>query len=247
MKREIMKTLLMLVICICSFNSSFAQVFTLTYEDNTSATKNDVIIGFVKGATDGLDPVLGEKELPPMHPIFGAHMVTILDLDKNWSFNSAVDMFTYRDLRNTEPLKVADTFWIQVSPWTAAKNFMKFSWQYPLGTGIDSVVFSDLGLVSMRVKCDEKKSYTILPNEFGVGSITNENFFVIMYRSQTANSIEDENNVLTENTLYDVVNLHGMTLLSQQRLENARAFVRTLPAGLYILHSLQSTQSILQY
>ena len=88
----------------------FGQVFTLTHEDNTSSTKPAVIIGFVKGATDGIDAALGEKELPPLHPINGAHIVSILDMNKDGSFSSNVDMFSYRDIRNTEPLSIGNRY-----------------------------------------------------------------------------------------------------------------------------------------
>ena len=106
-----MKSMILLLIAFPAMVQ--AQVFSLTYEDNTSNDKPSVIVGFVKGATDGIDAALGEKEIPPLHPITGAHAVAILDMNKDGSFSSQVDMFSYRDIRNTEPLQKADTFWIQ--------------------------------------------------------------------------------------------------------------------------------------
>ncbi|MFM7156442.1 MAG: hypothetical protein ACKO2H_02755 [Bacteroidota bacterium] len=212
------------------------QVFTLTYEDNTSGDKPSVQFGFIKGATDGIDGMLGEKEIPPLHPFSGAHMVTILDINKDGSFSSLVDMFTYRDFRNTEPMHTADTFWIEVSPWKADKKWMKFSWEYPLGTGIDSMVLTDRGGASLRITCDDKKSHTILPNSFGVGQITIEDFYVIVYRSQGINSIQED--VCTEQKqLSDVYSSTGIILATQLDGHQLTQLMESSPNGLYFIRT----------
>ena len=223
----------------------FAQVFTLTHEDNTSNTKPAVIIGFVKGATDGIDAVLGEKELPPLHPINGAHIVSILDMNKDGSFSSTVDMFSYRDIRNTEPLLVADTFWVQVTPWKSDKKWMKFSWEYPLGTGIDSVVFTDKGGMAFRINCDAKKSYTILPNEFGVGPITIEDFHVIVYRSQGASSVEDYDSHTAH--LADIYSSNGVLIAKNFLSDQIQSTLQDQPFGVYFIRTGTSVQSIVNY
>jgi hypothetical protein len=221
------------------------QVFTLTHEDNTSSTKPAIIIGFVKGATDGIDAALGEKELPPLHPINGAHIVSILDMNKDGSFSSNVDMFSYRDIRNTEPLSIADTFWVQVSPWKADKKWMKFSWDYPLGTGIDSVVFTDKGGMALRINCDVKKSYTILPNEFGVGPITIEDFHLIVYRSQGTSSIEDDN--FYDLKTSDIYSSNGVLIAKDIRPDQMRNILQDQPFGVFFIRTGISVQSIVNY
>jgi len=223
----------------------FGQVFTLTHEDNTSTTKPAVIIGFVKGATDGIDAVLGEKELPPLHPINGAHIVSILDMNKDGSFSSSVDMFSYRDIRNTEPLSTADTFWVQVSPWKADKKWMKFSWEYPLGTGIDSVVLTDKGGMALRINCDVKKSYTILPNEFGVGPITIEDFHVIIYRSQGASSIENDDYTIAKTS--DIYSSNGVLIAKNIHSEHVKHILQDQSFGVYFIRTGSSVQSIVNY
>jgi len=223
----------------------FGQVFTLTHEDNTSTTKPAVIIGFVKGATDGIDAVLGEKELPPLHPINGAHIVSILDMNKDGSFSSSVDIFSYRDIRNTEPLSVADTFWVQVSPWKADKKWMKFSWEYPLGTGIDSVVLTDKGGMALRILCDAKKSHTILPNEFGVGPITIEDFHVIIYRSQGASSIENDDYTIAKTS--DIYSSNGVLIAKNIHSEHVKHILQDQSFGVYFIRTGSSVQSIVNY
>lgn len=223
----------------------WGQVFTLTHEDNTSNTKPAVIIGFVKGATDGLDAVLGEKELPPLHPINSAHIVTILDLNKDGSFSSDVDMFSYRDIRDSEPLKIVDTFWIQVGPWKSDKKWMKFSWDHPLGTGLDSVVLIDKGGMALRVNCDTKKSYTILPNEFGVGPITIENFELLVYRSQGASSVED---ILTLDTKSsDIYSSNGVLIAKDVSSEEMKSIMQYQPFGVFFIRTGTRVQSIVNY
>lgn len=223
----------------------WSQVFTLTHEDNTSSTKTSVIIGFVKGATDGIDAALGEKELPPLHPITGAHIVTILDMNKDGSFSSTVDMFSYRDIRNTEPLNQADTFWIQVGPWKSDKKWMKFSWDYPLGTGIDSVVFTDKGGMALRINCDSKKSYTILPNEFGVGPITIEDFHLIVYRSQGASSVEEE--LSLEKNVSDIYTSNGVLIAQNIHSEEVKSILQYQPFGVFFIRTGTRVQSIVNY
>ena len=216
-------------------NMVSAQVFSLTYEDNTSNDKPTVTIGFIKGATDGIDAALGEKELPPLHPITGAHAVAIIDVNKDGYFSSAVDMFSYRDIRNTEPIRAADTFWIQVSPWKADKKWMKFSWDYPLGTGTDSVVLTDRG-GALRVNCDSKKSHTILPNSFGVGQIVIEDFYVIVYRTTGISSIEDlaSNQNVIPSDLYSSNGVMIATGIDAAQLED---ILRSSPSGVYFIRS----------
>ncbi|MFM6955716.1 MAG: hypothetical protein ACKOX1_04110 [Ignavibacteria bacterium] len=238
-----MKLFILSMVCLPSL--LFGQVFTLTHEDNTSTTKPAVIIGFVKGATDGIDAVLGEKELPPLHPINGAHIVSILDMNKDGSFSSSVDMFSYRDIRNTEPLSVADTFWVQVSPWKADKKWMKFSWEYPLGTGIDSVVLTDKGGMALRILCDAKKSHTILPNEFGVGPITIEDFHVIIYRSQGASSIENDDYTIAKNS--DIYSSNGVLIAKNIDTEHVKHILQDQSFGVYFIRTGSSVQSIVNY
>ena len=223
----------------------FGQVFNFTHEDNTSSTKPAVIIGFVKGATDGIDAALGEKELPPLHPFNSAHIVAILDLNKDGSFSSSVDMFSYRDIRNTEPLSIADTFWVQVSPWKADKKWMKFSWDYPLGTGIDSIVFTDKGGVALRINCDIKKSYTILPNEFGVGPITIENFHLIVYRSQGISSIEDD--LAYDMKSSDMYSSNGVLIAKNIPSDQMKNILQDQPFGVFFIRTGTSVQSIVNY
>jgi hypothetical protein len=222
-----------------------AQVFTMTHEDNTSNTKPAVIIGFISGATDGLDAVIGEKELPPLHPVTGAHIVTILDINKDGSFSSEVDMFSYRDIRNTEPLHQADTFWIQVSPWKADKKWMKFSWDFPLGTGIDSVVFTDKGGMAFRVNCDAKKSYTILPNEFGVGPITIEDFHLIVYRSQGISSVEDHLVHSIEKS--DIYTANGVLIAKSVDSNEVKNVLNGMPTGVFFIRTGTKVQSIVHH
>lgn len=223
----------------------FGQFFNFTHEDNTSSTKPAVIIGFVKGATDGIDAALGEKELPPLHPFNSAHIVAILDLNKDGSFSSSVDMFSYRDIRNTEPLSIADTFWVQVSPWKADKIWMKFSWDYPLGTGIDSIVFTDKGGVALRINCDIKKSYTILPNEFGVGPITIEDFHLIVYRSQGISSIEDD--LAYDMKSSDMYSSNGVLIAKNIPSDQMKNILQDQPFGLFFIRTGTSVQSIVNY
>lgn len=232
---------MMILFCIFPTISS-GQVFTLTYEDNTSNDKPAVIVGFVKGATDGIDIALGEKELPPLHPISGAHMVAILDMNKDGSFSSNTDMFSYRDIRNTEPLKSADTFWVQVSPWKADKKWMRFSWDYPLGTGTDSVVLTDRGGASVRVTCDEKKSVTLLPNSFGVGQITIEEFYVIFYRNQGISSIQDDISHETV-SLSDIYSSTGILLAKHLNPQQINQMMEYSPNGLYFIKTGSTIQS----
>ena len=226
-------------------NALWSQVFTLTHEDNTSSTKSSVIIGFIKGATDGIDVAIGEKELPPLHPITGAHIVTILDMNKDGSFSSTVDMFSYRDIRNTEPLNETDTFWVQVGPWKADKKWMRFSWDYPLGTGIDSVVFTDKGGMALRINCDAKKSYTILPNEFGVGPITIEDFHLIVYRSQGTSSVEEELSI--ENKKSDIYNSNGVLIAKDISSEEVKNIMQYQPFGVFFIRTGTRVQSIVNY
>jgi hypothetical protein len=221
------------------------QVFTLTHEDNTSSTKPAVTIGFVKGATNGIDAALGEKELPPLHPINGAHIVSILDMNKDGAFSSNIDMFSYRDIRNTEPLSYADTFWVQVTPWKADKKWMKFSWEYPLGTGIDSVVFTDKGGMAIRINCDAKRNYTILPNDFGVGPITIEDFHLIVYRSQGTSSIEED--VSFDNTLSDMYSSSGNLVAKNISSEQIKNILQNQPFGVFFIRTGTSVQSIVNY
>jgi len=237
-----MKSLIILLIAFPAMVQ--AQVFSLTYEDNTSNDKPSVIIGFVKGATDGIDAALGEKEIPPLHPITGAHAVTILDMNKDGSFSSQVDMFSYRDIRNTEPLQKADTFWIQVSPWKADKKWMKFSWEYPLGTGTDSVVLTDRGGASLRIRCDEKKSHTILPNSFGVGQITIEDFYVLVYRSQGTSSVQED--IIAQETFSDIYNAKGVMIAQHMTNHEVNQILDSSPNGLYFIRTGSSIQSRIQ-
>ena len=223
----------------------WSQVFTLTHEDNTSNTKPAIIIGFVKGATDGIDVVLGEKELPPLHPINSAHIVSILDINKDGSFSSDVDMFSYRNIRNSEPLNQVDTFWVQVGPWKSDKKWMRFSWDYPLGTGLDSVVLIDKGGVALRVNCDSKKTYTILPNEFGVGPITIENFELLVYRSQGASSVEE---ILTLDTTYsDIYNSNGVLIAKDISSEEVKSIMQYQPFGVFFIRTGTRVQSIVNH
>ena len=237
-----MKTLILLLMVFPAMLQ--AQVFSLTYEDNTSNDKPSVIIGFVKGATDGIDAALGEKEIPPLHPITGAHAVAILDVNKDGSFSSQVDMFSYRDIRNTEPLRKADTFWIQVSPWKADKKWMKFSWEYPLGTGTDSVVLTDRGGASLRITCDEKKSHMILPNSFGVGQITIEDFYVIVYRSQGTTSIQED--AIAQEMYSDIYSSNGVMIAKHVTSQEVDHILESSPNGLYFIRTGLSIQSRIQ-
>lgn len=223
----------------------FGQLFTLTHEDNTSNTKPAIIIGYAQGATDGIDAALGEKELPPLHPFNSAHIVAILDMNKDGSFASSVDMFSYRDIRNTEPLSIADTFWVQVSPWKADKKWMKFSWDFPLGTGIDSVVFTDKGGVALRINCDVKKSYTILPNEFGVGPITIEDFHLIVYRSQGTSSIDDA--LVYDLKTSDIYSSNGVLIAKNILSDQMKNILENQPFGVFFIRTGTSVQSIVNY
>ena len=153
-------------------------------------------------------------------------------------------MFSYRDIRNTEPLQKVDTFWIQVSPWKADKKWMKFLWDFPLGTGTDSVVLTDRGGASLRITCDEKKSHTILPNSFGVGQITIEDFYVLVYRSQGTSSIEED--AIAQEIFSDIYNANGVMLAKHMTSSEVNKLLDSSPNGLYFIRTGLSIQSRIQ-
>jgi hypothetical protein len=114
-----------------------------------------------------------------------------------------------------------------------------------LGTGIDSVVFTDKGGMALRINCDVKKSYTILPNEFGVGPITIEDFHLIVYRSQGTNSIEDDNFYDVKTS--DIYSSNGVLIAKDIRPDQMRNILQDQPFGVFFIRTGISVQSIVNY
>jgi hypothetical protein len=140
-----------------------------------------------------------------------------------------------------EPINIADTFWIALSPWTQDRKQMEFTWNWPLESGLDSIVIMDKGGVAFKTALNSNKSVIIKPNDFGVGPITIENYYVIMYRSKTVNNIHQEVN---DEEYFNVYSLLGNCVLSHVKYNDMHIKIQEMQQGFYILQSPLQTLKI---
>jgi hypothetical protein len=225
-----------LIAIICGSNI-YAQQFTIKVADNNSTRSLDLTIGFNNSATIGIDTALGEGELPPFQPVGTGHAVLVLDLDRNAVFNDEIDMYTYKDIRPSSPIKAADTFWLAMSPWTDSRKELTFSWNWPIPEGIDSIIIIDKPSGStIRTKVNENGKYVIKPNEFGVGPITVENFYVIVYRNKSTSSVEITAESINKSN-YQAWTIMGECVGIYSDLKEAVQKLKARGNGLYILRN----------
>jgi len=237
MNKFLIGIILFLIIC----KTGLSQTLDLTFVDNNSPKPLTLTMGFRSGATLGIDTVYGEQELPPFQPVGTGHAVLVMDLDKSRTYSSSIDLYAYKDIRSMEPINTADTFWIALSPWTQDRKQMEFSWNWPLDNGLDSIVIMDKGGVAFKTTLNSNKSIIIKPNDFGVGAITIENYYVIMYRSKTANSIERE---ASSDEYFNAYTLLGHCVLSHVTYDDIIVQLQEMHNGLYILQSPTQTLKI---
>lgn len=233
--------LISIVLFLFSIEQSISQSLELSFADNNSPKPLTLTMGFRSGASLGIDTVYGEKELPPFQPIGTGHAVLVLDLDKNRTYSSSIDLYAYKDIRSMEPINIADTFWIALSPWTQDRKQMEFTWNWPLESGLDSIVIMDKGGVAFKTTVNSNKSVIIKPNDFGVGPITIENYYVIMYRSKTVNNIHQEVN---DEEYFNVYSLLGNCVLSHVKYNDMHIKIQEMQQGFYILQSPLQTLKI---
>lgn len=226
--------LVSIVLFLCIAERGVSQNLDLTFIDNNSPKPLTLTMGFRSGATLGIDTVFGEKELPPFQPVGTGHAVLVMDLDKSRTYSSSIDLYAYKDIRSMEPINIADTFWIALSPWTQDRKQMEFSWNWPLDKGLDSIVIMDKGGIAFKTTLNLSKSIIIKPNDLGVGIITIENFYVIMYRSKSVNDIEKE---ASKDEYFNVYSLLGHCVLSDVKYDEILSKLQEMQNGLYILQS----------
>ncbi|GBD06583.1 hypothetical protein HRbin21_00377 [bacterium HR21] len=120
-----------------------------------------LVVGVDERATERIDTLLGEQELPPMHPprdVFHAVLRFYDSADGEWKW-------TYRDFR---PLRQTDTFSIEYRLLVqrgSGRNIV-LRWSYPLPEAIDSAVLSDRVTGSLvRIRFDGAQEGTVT-NEF---------------------------------------------------------------------------------
>jgi hypothetical protein len=99
----------------------------------------------------------------------------------------------------------------------------------------------DKGGVAFKTTLNSNKSIIIKPNDFGVGAITIENYYVIMYRSKTANSIERE---ASSDEYFNAYTLLGHCVLSHVTYDDIIVQLQEMQNGLYILQSPTQTLKI---
>jgi len=223
-----------IILFLCISETGISQTLDLTFVDNNSPKPLTLTMGFRSGATLGIDTVYGEQELPPFQPVGTGHAVLVMDLDKSRTYSSSIDLYAYKDIRSMEPINTADTFWIALSPWTQDRKQMEFSWNWPLDNGLDSIVIIDKGGVAFKTTLNSNKSIIIKPNDFGVGAITIENYYVIMYRSKTVNSIENQ---ASNDEYFNAYTLLGDCVLSHVKYDDMLVKLQELQNGLYILQT----------
>jgi len=230
MNKFLIGIILFLIFC----ETGVSQTLDLTFVDNNSPKPLTLTMGFRSGATFGIDTVYGEQELPPFQPVGTGHAVLVMDLDKSRTYSSSIDLYAYKDIRSMEPINTADTFWIALSPWTQDRKQMEFTWNWPLDNGLDSIVIMDKGGFAFKTTLNSSKSIIIKPNDLGVGAITIENYYVIMYRSKSVNSIERE---ASKDEYFNVYTLLGHCVLSHVKYDDMLVILQEMQNGLYILQS----------
>ncbi len=223
-----------IILLLCTSERGVSQSLDLTFVDNNSPKPLTLTMGFRSGATLGIDTVYGEKELPPFQPLGTGHAVLVMDLDKSRTYSSSIDLYAYKDIRSMEPINTADTFWIALSPWTQDRKQMEFTWNWPLDNGLDSIVIMDKGGFAFKTTLNSSKSIIIKPNDLGVGAITIENYYVIMYRSKSVNSIERE---ASKDEYFNVYTLLGHCVLYHVKYDDMLVILQEMQNGLYILQS----------
>jgi hypothetical protein len=228
------RILIGIILLLCTSERGVSQILDLTFVDNNSPKPLTLTMGFRSGATLGIDTAFGEKELPPFQPVGTGHAVLVMDLDKSRTYSSSIDLYAYKDIRSMEPINIADTFWIALSPWTQDRKQMEFTWNWPLDNGLDSIVITDKGGMAFKKTLNSSKSIIIKPNDLGVGTITIENYYVIMYRSKSVNSIERE---ASNDEYFNVYSLLGHCVLSHVKYDDILVKLQEMQNGLYILQS----------
>lgn len=120
-----------------------------------------LVVGVDERATDRIDTLLGERELPPIHPpqdIFHAVLRFYDSVDGEWKW-------TYRDFR---PPRSTDTFSLEYRLFVqrGRGRTLILRWSYPLPEAIDSAVLSDRVTGSLvRIRFDTAQEGTVT-NEF---------------------------------------------------------------------------------
>jgi hypothetical protein len=109
--------------------------FTVGNERGEAVT---LVIGVDERATNGIDALLGEYELPPFHPpqdVFHAVLRFYDTVAGEWKWS-------YRDFR---PLVPRDTFSVEhrvLVQWGGGDT-LRIRWAYPLAEHVDSVLLTD--------------------------------------------------------------------------------------------------------
>jgi len=128
---------------------------------NDQGEELTLVVGIDERATNRIDTVLGERELPPVHPpqdVFHAVLRFYDTVDGEWKW-------TYRDFR---PVVRRDTFSVEyrllVQRGTGHSILLR--WAYPLPERIDSAVLSDRVTGTLvRIRFDQAQQASI-ENQF---------------------------------------------------------------------------------
>ncbi len=185
--------IIVLILFTAELFAEYGNVATRLYIETKEGYSLDrLVFGIHKDASDYLDTLLGENELPPFAPPEGIH-AGFLFLDTA----QQETIMSYKDLR-PYPENVDDTVRYILTVMKGAGDVITFKW-HPLGPEIagayivDKITNGSLVYVSMKDSTEAK-----ITNEFI------EKFEIIVFYDDNTVSVEEINKQKEDNFVYPV-------------------------------------------
>ncbi|MES2764878.1 MAG: T9SS type A sorting domain-containing protein [Bacteroidota bacterium] len=264
--KNLLKIFIALVI---SYSSAFAQPDSITIKMMLSGKPGQTIVvplefGIKKGATDGYDKALGEKDIYPGYPPSGlggrfAFYDTIMDLN----------IYSYRDFRGFESTtQFTKTYDLGIAPGPVRQGDKDDSykdfyirWQ-PLSQYIDSARIQDLvtgNIINISLKDSTEALYTnenienlritvhfnMSPEPESVEDFKTNNQDAVL--SIYPNPAQDKLFIHSDNiTKYSIISVTGQTVLSGEALPLKPIDLNNLPAGVYAIVITTDTDKKIQ-
>ncbi len=231
------------VISLFSQPKHIETILSVVDKDNKGV---QLYFGLDIEATDGRDPAMGESEKPG-HPPNGMHALLMLPTEEH--------EYCYRDFRklSNESQQIYKEFRIEVQP-ASARNFdpIYFRWEYPLQSGIDSIVIYDRKTNGQTAKFNlDSKKVNIVSNENA------DSFIAKAYYHPKTTGVEEDviSNVIFPNPASNFIVIHGLQNIEQieitdiygktyhaSKFSDSTLSISDLHSGVYALSVVDATQ-----
>lgn len=236
------RAILLLILIISGFSPAFSQFnweTELKIKNNLGYSLDSIFIGAKQNATDGLDKILGEEDLPTFEPP-QVDLFAFLYLK-----NGTETLWSYRDYRAVpEENNFKEQYILYVN--YGAGTAIDISWD-AFGSEIDSAYIEDIFLDVDMYRIDMKKNQTAhIENHY-----SSDHIITIWYNKSGSDVVENsekndifvypnpaEDNILLQNVplagIVNIYNEYGTCMINSQYY-GERINLSSLCSGVYYI------------